>query len=534
MPSITHAQNVKEILKAGKISGSLQTDSQIYFEDSVINAPDVEESLLSNTFLQLTYQNGGLTIGMRFEAYMNPLLGFDPRYQGIGVPYRFASYKGDKFEITAGNFYEQFGSGQVLRAYQEWMLGVDNSIDGVRIKYNPIKGLYLKGLIGKQRLYWERGEGIVRGLDAEAYLSDLFPKLADSKVRVMLGGSFVSTFQKDNDPLLNLPENVAAFSGRTELRYKKFNLYGEYAYKVNDPSASNRLNYNSGSAIYLRGAYSRKGLSVIFAAKRIDNMNFRSDRNATINDATLSFLPAITKAHTYRLPTLYPYATQPNGEIGGQIDVIYKIPKGSKLGGKYGTKIHLNYARINGIDTTHVISGRTYEVPFFGEFRKNYFQDFNVEISRKFNKKYTGILKYINLTYDKNVIELGAPNLGADTVKAHIIIHEGRYKFNRKHSLRWELQHMSTKEDLGSWAMALLEYSISPHWFFNLSDEWNYGNPDEGRRVHYYNVGFAYILKANRLSLSYGKQRAGLLCVGGICRVVPASNGFTFSYSTSF
>ena len=36
------------------------------------------------------------------------------------------------------------------------------------------------------------------------------------------------------------------------------------------------------------------------------------------------------------------------------------------------------------------------------------------------------------------------------------------------------------------------------------------------------------------MQLGYGKQREGLLCIGGVCRQVPASNGLTFSLTTSF
>jgi hypothetical protein len=34
--------------------------------------------------------------------------------------------------------------------------------------------------------------------------------------------------------------------------------------------------------------------------------------------------------------------------------------------------------------------------------------------------------------------------------------------------------------------------------------------------------------------MSYGKQRAGIFCVGGVCRNVPASNGFAISITSSF
>ncbi len=83
--------------------------------------------------------------------------------------------------------------------------------------------------------------------------------------------------------------------------------------------------------------------------KRIDNMSFKSDEAVTSNALDINFLPAMVEAHTYMLAAMYPYATQPNGEIGFQIEVNYKVPKKSKLGGKYGMGISINYSQINDI-----------------------------------------------------------------------------------------------------------------------------------------------------------------------------------------
>jgi hypothetical protein len=34
--------------------------------------------------------------------------------------------------VTIGNFYDQFGSGMIFRAYEERQLGIDNSLDGIK------------------------------------------------------------------------------------------------------------------------------------------------------------------------------------------------------------------------------------------------------------------------------------------------------------------------------------------------------------------------------------------------------------------
>jgi 2-keto-4-pentenoate hydratase len=82
--------------------------------------------------------------------------------------------------------------------------------------------------------------------------------------------------------------------------------------------------------------------------------------------------------------------------------------------------------------------------------------------------------------------------------------------------------------------MLLLEYSTSPSWFFTVFDEYNYGNADESLKIHYPNASVAFVKDALRVQGGYGRVRGGILCVGGICRPVPASNGLTLSVTFTF
>ena len=65
-------------------------------------------------------------------------------------------------------------------------------------------------------------------------------------------------------------------------------------------------------------------------------------------------------------------------------------------------------------------------------------------------------------------------------------------------------------------------------------DQYNYGNSVEKNQIHYPYGTFGYINGGNRVSLGFGRQKAGLFCVGGVCRVVPASNGLTITVTSSF
>jgi hypothetical protein len=334
----------------GELHGNFQLDAQYYNVDTLIGAPVVPEKILSNGFMNLWYTRGNFSGGIRYENYLNVMQGIDPRYKGSGFPFRFASYSNDKLEATVGNFYEQFGSGLILRAYEERGLGFDNVLDGARVKYEPIPGLVVKGLVARQRAFFSLSPGIIRGGDIDININQAFFPNKELKTNFIFGGSAVSRYQDDLDPLFNLPKNVAAFAGRLNIIRGKFNLNSEYGYKINDPSGTNGRIYKEGQALNLSLTYSTKGLGILAAVKRLDNFDFRSDRTATGNVYNINFLPALTRQHTYNLPaTIYPYATQPNGEIGFQLEVNWKIKKGSKLGGKYGTEITINCSGTNSL-----------------------------------------------------------------------------------------------------------------------------------------------------------------------------------------
>ena len=517
----------------GEIHGNFQTDVQYYNPDTLIGAPPVPEKMLMNGFGNVIYTRNNFSAGVRYESYLNALQGFDKRYVGNGIPYRYASYTIDNLEVTLGNFYDQFGSGLIFRSYEERGLLYDNAMDGIRLKYKVINGMYLKGFVAKQRAFFTQGPGIVRGFDGEMNLNEMISKWNDSKTRVTLGSSFISKFQEDQDPTYILPENVGAWAERFSINHGKFNISGEFAYKINDPNTINGFSYKPGDAELLQISYAQKGLGISSSVKRIDNMAYRSDRTALGNSLNINYLPALTKQHTYNLATLYPYATQPNGEIGFQTEVVYTIKKGSLLGGEYGTTIIANYSTANSIDkdTSGVNPDYGYNSDYTKIGKDVYYKDFNIEITRKFSKSFKFTLFYANQVYNKDIVQ-GLSGFG--TIYSDIVVLDFTYKFNSKHALRTEMQSLTTDQDDGDWASLLLEYTISPHWFFSALDQYNYGNSNPVKQLHYYFGSVGYIQNSTRISINYGRQRAGIFCVGGICRNVPASNGISLTVSSSF
>lgn len=528
----------------GEVNGSFQIDAQYYTYDSLIRTPKVDEKARMNAYGNIVYRLGSFSAGLRYEAYLpGPLLGIDPQYQGNGIANRFVSFTKEKYSITVGNFYEQFGNGMTLRAWWEPLLGYDNSIDGARITANPLKGVQIKGVWGKQRIFWGESAGTVRGGDIEWNLGESLDSLWKNKWNITMGGSFVSRFQPlktltEGQFIYNIPQNVACYSGRLVVQNKGFRIYGEYARKINDPSTVNNKIYRHGDALIVNVGYTKKGFGFTLEGKRLDNMDYRSDITQTGQNLQVNFLPPIAKQHAYRLPTLYIYATQPMGEMGIQGDLYYKFKKNTFLGGKYGTNLIINFAKVHGLDTVHTNDDLGYTSSFLKFGKREYYTDVNVEIQKKLSPKLKAGLMYINLLYNKDQI-LGLKGYGDIRVNAAIL--DVLYEFDDKHSLRTEFQVMTAKQisphivnDFGDWVMLMLEYNISPHWSFVLSDEYNYGNVNANLRLHYYSAMVAFVLDNTRFSLSYGRVREGLNCSGGICRPIPSMNGLFLSVTSTF
>ena len=525
------------------VHGSIQSDILVPEVDKKINTGEYAEDVLTNTYVDLSVAYKQLEVGARMEYNEHPLPGFEPDFKGWGVPHVHLKWTHQDFDVTLGDFYDQFGSGFIFRAYEERSLGIDNAIRGARVGVNAIKGMRIKALGGVQRRYWDWDkDNWLLGGDLELSIDQYSQKLRDNNISWTVGGSYVmQKHDNDNEQIfadgtnfvLALPSSVHAFDVRTNLSVGNYSFLAEYAWRSQDPSADNKYIYRRGSATMLSASYSSKGVSALIQAKRSENMSFRSQRHLLGTSAFVSNMPAFAYQHTYALPALYPYATQAApGEWAFQGEFGYTFKKHTPLGGKYGTKMKLNISHIRGLDKKPVepLHGTSlkgtdgYSTSFFG-MGDLYYQDINLQMEKKMSKEFKLNLMYMNQRYDKTVIE-GEGGV----VKTNIAVAEGKYQINRKFTLRSELQYLWTKQDEGDWAYGLVELSALPYLMFTVSDMWNTGETD----THYYMGSVTATVKGHRLMVGYGRTRAGYNCSGGVCRYVPASKGLNISYNYTF
>jgi len=529
--------------KGISLTGSIQSDMLVPTGEQ---ADGSNEDFRTNTYADVSLSSKMLDFGVRLEYLEHPLPGFetDRGFKGWGVANAYGKFHIKDFELTVGNYYEQFGSGFILRTYEERSLGIDNSLLGGRVVVRPFKGVQLKALAGVQRHYWSYNDALISGADMELSLNQWFKGLAEKDANLTLGASWVNKHGDDDAQIpadathiLRMPKNVNSFDVRASFNKGGFNILAEYAQKDADPSFKNNYIYRKGYVGMLSTSYSKKGMSILLQAKRSDNFSSVSDRTESGSGSAVNHLPAFTEDHTYALAALYPYNTNKNGEWAYQAQFGYNFKRRTALGGKYGMNVKVNFSHVHAIDMNYKSSTALpdltpgswgtdgYGSAFWKWGDKTFYQDLNVQVERRIAKGFKLNFMYMNQFYNKTVVE-GEGGM----IHSNIFVADGLFTINPKTKLRVEAQYLTTGEDEGDWIYGLAELSLAPHWMITASDMYNAGETKE----HYWQTYLTYNIKSHRIQLGWGRTRAGYNCSGGVCRYIPQTKGFTVSYNYNF
>jgi len=509
---------------------------------------DSDKHIRSNSYLKIDYNFlESLTASVQIESYEPfALLNYSKNYEGTNLGTYSLNYRDSKLNITAGHYYSQFGSGLILRNWEDRQLGINNALQGGKIVYDPFSFISLTALYGKQRVGFTTSEGEIYGFNSEIDAASIFNFKNTS---LDIGLSYVGRKEETTflEPSFN--ELTNSLSGRIDYYHNNFYSNAEYVIKSEDAikqggQLSNRL-VKPGNALLFNTGYSKRGFGIDATFRRLENMNFFSERNAAgnvFNESSINYIPGLTKQHDYLLTNIFVYQAQSvvnldtsqSGEIGGQIDLFYKIKKETFLGGKYGTKFALNFSYWAGLDGNYTQDNPdagilpNYEVNLLG-FGDKYFSDFSIEIRKKWTPKWRSIFYFVNQSYNKKVIE-GSGIM----INSNIGVIESTHKLSNGKSLRLEIQKLNSDSTKHDWTGGTIEYNINSKFSVYVNDIYNNGSDSNTEKTHFFNLGGSYTKGATRLGLNYGRQRAGLLCVGGVCRFVAEATGLTANLTMSF
>ena len=459
---------------------------------------------------------------------------------------KYVQWEDANWGVRLGDIYDQFGNGLIFRAYEDRALAFNNSLAGARAHYSYNNMVNVKVVAGMPRLYDMRSKTAIWGADLSLSISDMagwYDGMAS------IEASYVGRNQ-DVAPeylLKGVDCNVLNMvSGRVNFEYAGFSLRGEYAQKLNEDIYNPMYNAAKGNAVTLDLGYSVGRFSASASFRRQENMTtFIEYRPMGIGGGnTMNYVPLLTRQHTYSLANLNPYrgsSVHTGGEVGGQIDLYYSL-RNPKARGKYWN-FHMNFSMFNTVDHKYYsYNGAT------DREGRNVWIDFNVDVERQWNKQVKTTFLYSFQRWDEEINHFDSPD--AHYCRSHIFVGDVTYKINKKHSLRFEAQYLASNDYEGDWVAATIEYNLAPKFSFYVSDMWNcekmqdgaYGNyfmnmntyEYQHELLHYYQVGASFTHNSLRAQLSYGRNRAGYVCSGGVCRFQPAYTGVNLALTLSF
>jgi hypothetical protein len=462
-----------------------------------------------------------------------------------GISRRYVEYNKDNFLVRAGNFYELFGNGLILNAFENRGLGFNTQFDGVKLKYkNNWKNVkFDAAFVGGGMVY---DDFLVSGRQEKYSLRGGNFSFSPLKL-FSIGGSYL--FAKGNIPSGNISTDITAelFEGNFAFNYKSISFQGSYANKKTI-TVPNSLYPQSktprGDGGYASLTFTSGGLGVT-----ADYKNYRfdlvtpSERSSTSPTKVLPFQnpPTCIKEHSSTLLSRYPHTPDFNDEVGFQVDAFYSPIKDEDLTFNFNASLTSRHYDYRDVDTTTLTRYERidrkddflpspenkyspyWELYFEGEYYyKNWY--FKAGAGRQYSVLYT-IVDPAN----------------SDIVHAFTVPLEIKYDFAKIYSidLHAEQQFVYNSVRVGKKKFyneyLSLSVSRSPSLIVNGTIEFSNDEEDPSGKKVWGTGEITYkISSANSVTLSYGSERGGLKCSSGICRYLNPFNGFRLTVINNF
>ncbi len=542
------AQESDDKKDKGEFSGNFQNTNQFYVNDPKIgtNTTQYKRELSSaDAWLFLSYKLKGFKFNLRYDVFNNsPLFNPSEAFTKSGIGMWSVSKDIDKFNVTVGYFYDQFGTGMVFRAFEDRNLGLDFAINGARVIYTPSENTQIKAFTGLQKFRFDVRPEVIKGVNIEHRIEvneDLNFQLGASGVNRTIDQGTMNTIVGtiNNYDAVNrfIPTyNVYLGNVYNTLSYKKFSLYTEYCQKSKEAIFNpklDRMELKDGRVYYTSLSFSTKGLGINAQYKRIESFSLRTSPLENLNLGMIAYLPSLTRQNTYRLLARYNAVVQELGE--NALGMEFTIKPQAAYFKKHQTTININTSVVTGkndFDATRIN-------PFdFSTDTTRYFREHYIDVSHKFNKKFKAMLGFQYINYNQQLFEQKTKEYEYVTAKTYF--GEITYKLTPTRSLRVEAQYLNTAQDLGDFINATVELNIAPHYSFSVGDMVNVNRVKRNTAsssddlVHYWNVFGSYTYKTTRMTAGFIKQVEGVNCTGGVCRVEPAFSGVRVTLQTNF
>jgi len=469
------------ICAKSQLGGVVSATNQFEYSYSL----ETDREIVEN-WLDVSYQFGGFRTGLTYDIQQPSEEG--DRFNGINQ--LFFEFATGPFDVRVGTFYGLFGRGLVFASYEDRLVRVNTSLEGV------IASTYLGRFNGTVFTgAYEAKDKDVRGADLTYDLG-----------RSWNIGTTVMTYDTVTPPN---PDNklnrewIAA--GRLWKYFSWSDLYFEYGWKKGyDLEAENDFDFRNGHALYGNWNLFAGPVGLSLEAKDYEDFSIlpRDDGKPPLNNP-----PTTTREHIYTLLARKTLQVDPNDEVGGQSELTVSGTSWTLVGNASRTEDHegnILYAE----GYSHLA------LDDIGPFRL------------------VGAYAYQDVAYE---------NEGYNNT----LIGDLTIFFSDTHSLELVYEFQHTKLGSSELPDGILDLGAYDTQFFNfqfaIAPKWNFAALLELDNKHPLQRAFgekegpfpafqiAYTIPSGgALTLWAGKRQAGQVCVGGVCKNEPAFEGIEF------
>lgn len=542
----TYAQN--------PVDYSISNEFRYGIGDRFEQEREIHRDYLENLFNARMYV-GDFTVGFRLQADRPREYGRDT----LGIKEYYAEFRRDNLRVRGGTFYHLVGRGMVINTFESRPLGFDTQTEGVKLDYESPE--FSASAFGGTMNYTD----ILTFARTEQYLLRGASGEARPMKEIGVGGSYLvasgrrtpSGFTRTFDAYLReayLNVNTGGLRG--------FLNFADKRTQADSVERSRTTSLREGYGVYGLLGYSADdfGLTAEYKNYRFDLLEPNEQGTGSRSTRALPFqnAPNLIPEYDKALLARNPHAIDFSDEVGFQLEgLLYPVDGMTVTLQAAAASRHNAWTAKRVTDTAgnaktvyDRVNASPISFPELKDVRYSPYWELFAHGEYELNEDVTvalGVQRKDNVIYGEGNGEV-APS--SETYKATTLMLESIMSLTATGSLHTilELQQVfdSKKSTPGNDSLGIapyegkfknvlltLEYSSSPKWSANARLEWTTTDKEQGGRRLWPVVGGTYrIGGTHTVGVQYGAERGGVVCTGGVCRLINPFSGFRLTVTS--
>lgn len=470
-----------------------------------------------------------INIGFRYVYDRPPEIG--PEFNDIKR--RFIEYQNSGFYIRAGHSSEIYGKGLALNLFEDRGLAFNTWIDGIKMSYkkDALSASLIAGTID-----FRDSVNIARHEIYDIKGGNLNYEISE---KLSAGMSFIRTDGKipqgdlRKNILSEIPEFYVTFAD------EKFELFVNWARlwidNVDDKNTS------TGYGVYGSFSYFDEGFGLTLDYKsyrfNIEDPFSRFDNTRTNKIFPFQNPPIVMKEHSYTLLSRPLHEVDFNDETGLQIEIYYLLTDNLNL--TLNASVASRHNFFNYDRTTFTFYEEERDGNFLPSLDDKYSPYYEMFLEGEYNVDFNTTLN-LGIAYRNKVLyNEFTGDAGTHKVTSIVVPMAASLQLTEdlssqlKYQIEFRDDNFNTSQE--NFYNQHIDFLTTLYQKFSVTVRYEFTDNDfdvSGRKDWLALETGYRIDSGNVLTLTYGRERGGLVCANGVCRYVLPFKGFRFSLQT--